>query len=113
MPTTAQESSIALPPAHTTANLAMVIKNDNDILIWSGNIMLGLLSGEMVYRVCLLIDEWPHLHRRYRRSKTKLVQAVFSTNHNQHVSVTILFILSVWLASASESKSAVAKQVLP
>ena len=91
----------------------VMIRSDDDILIWTGTIILGLLSGEFVYRICQLIDEWPHLHRRYRKNKTKLVQAVFSTDNNQHISVTALLILAVFLVSTSQNKEDVVKQVLP
>eukprot|EP00091_Calanus_sinicus_P009190 TRINITY_DN21630_c0_g1_i1.p1 TRINITY_DN21630_c0_g1~~TRINITY_DN21630_c0_g1_i1.p1 ORF type:complete len:148 (-),score=26.18 TRINITY_DN21630_c0_g1_i1:611-1054(-) len=91
----------------------VMIRSDDDILIWTGIIILGFLSGEFVYRITQLIDEWPHLHRRYRKNKTKLIQAVFSTENNQHISVTVLLTLSFFFVSTSQNKEDFVKQVLP
>jgi hypothetical protein len=91
----------------------VIVRSDDNILILTGTIMLGLLSGELVYRICQLINEWSHLHTRYRKSKTKLVQAVFSTENNQHISVPALLILAVCFVSTSQNRGEVWKQVLP
>eukprot|EP00092_Neocalanus_flemingeri_P029762 GFUD01032310.1.p1 GENE.GFUD01032310.1~~GFUD01032310.1.p1 ORF type:complete len:346 (+),score=80.50 GFUD01032310.1:44-1039(+) len=87
--------------------------SDDNILVMAGSILIGLLSGELVHRMCQLIDEWPHLRTRHRSSKTKLVQAVFTTKNNQHFSVTILLFISLCFVSTSQDVKGVVKQVLP
>ena len=71
----------------------------SDILAWVGVVLLGMLGGEMVHRLCLLWEEWPHLNTRYQGNKVRMVLAVFSTDHNQHLHTLTLAILATWLVS--------------
>eukprot|EP00092_Neocalanus_flemingeri_P019518 GFUD01021144.1.p1 GENE.GFUD01021144.1~~GFUD01021144.1.p1 ORF type:complete len:305 (-),score=65.03 GFUD01021144.1:317-1231(-) len=90
-----------------------MLSSDQNILVHTGTILLGLLCGEVVYRVYQLLEQWSDLGTRYRGSKTRLVQAVFTTRNYQHVSVAVLGILSVCLLATSENTGEVVKQALP
>eukprot|EP00092_Neocalanus_flemingeri_P102634 GFUD01131276.1.p1 GENE.GFUD01131276.1~~GFUD01131276.1.p1 ORF type:complete len:369 (+),score=76.05 GFUD01131276.1:127-1107(+) len=90
-----------------------MLSSDQNILVHTGTILLGLLCGEVMYRVYQLLEQWSHLGTRYRGSKTRLVQAVFTTRNYQHMSVAVLSILSVCLLATSENTGEVVKQVLP
>jgi len=58
-----------------------------------GNMLLGLLLGELLHRFVLMFDELKHLQTKYEGGVTKLLGKVFSNCHNQ--SLTVPFLLTV------------------
>jgi len=60
-----------------------------------GEVLVGLLVGELMHRIIMLYTEMQHIQERYKGSKASLLSAVFSNCHHQAVSVPALTFLGV------------------
>lgn len=67
-----------------------------------GLVLLGLLLGELLHRIKLLIEELAHVEERYRGNKRDLLQAVFSNCHGQAFSAPALIVLGGCLVTFTD-----------
>ena len=63
-----------------------------------GQVLLGLLMGELLHRLILLMEELPHLEERHKGSPLALLHDVFSNCHHQLLSGPALLLLGLALA---------------
>ena len=71
-----------------------------DLATQLGSSLLGLLLGELLHRLLILIEELPYLKDRYKSSPAALIQAVFSHCHWHALSAPLLLCLGLGLVVA-------------
>lgn len=77
-----------------------------------GHILLGLLLGELLYRVVLILEGLNHLKERHRGSRVTLIQDVFSNCHQQLFTSPLLCLLGLSLLSFTSSSLASLQTIL-
>jgi len=87
------------PPNQTQTNQTLVHVlleswlGPGSLLSEMGNMLLGILLGEFLHRIILVLEEHCNLNTSYEGRVTKLLGKVFSNCHNQ--SLTVPFLLTV------------------
>lgn len=68
-----------------------------EVFMQCGAYLIGIILGELFHRVSLLIEEFHHIVPRHKKSKKRVLNAVFSNRHSQYAKVPLLVIVSVLL----------------